>query len=200
MRGAFNFAANDFLPMRLILTAALALLSSVATAQLQPTEPDNSPMDISYSPYAYPLLRFQSKTAPATPNARVVYSRPQCKGRQLFGAEIKYNDIWRLGANESTELELYKSATIGGKKLAKGRYTLFCIPQANTWTIVVNKDLNTWGAFNYNAANDLLRVNVPVQRNQPPVEFLTIFFDAGNNLQVMWADLKVQVPFVFAAK
>lgn len=186
--------------MRHVLLLIFAQLSVCATAQLQPTEPDNSPMDMSYSPYAYPLLKFQSKNAPAIPNARVVYSRPQCKGRQLFGAEIKYNELWRLGANESTELELYKNTTIGGKKVPKGRYTLFCIPQPDRWTIVVNKDLNTWGAFNYLATNDLARVEVPVQKNQPNVEYLSIYFDNNNLLNIMWADVKVQVPFVFAAK
>src|SRR5215216_283105 len=93
--------------------------------QLQVTEPDKSPLDMSYSPQSYPILKFQNKNMDAKPNARVVYSRPQVKGRDIFGGEVKYNEVWRLGANESTEIDLFKTAVIGGKKIEKGRYTIY---------------------------------------------------------------------------
>lgn len=178
----------------------IALLFSVCcAAQLQVTEPDKSPMDMSYSPQGYPVLKFQTRGI-TPPNARVVYSRPQVKGRDIFGGEVKYNEVWRVGANESTEIEFFKNALISGKKVPKGRYTLYCIPTAENWTLILNKDTDSWGGFSYNASLDLLRVTVPIQKMDSPIEFFTMYFDSSNNLIIMWADTKVSVPVQFVAK
>ena len=177
----------------------LVLLLSLATqAQQSPTDIDKSPMDMSYSPNGYPIMKFQGK-AIGTPNARVIYSRPQKKGREIFGGEVKYNEVWRLGANENTEIELYKDAVFGGKKLAKGRYTMFCIPTEENWTIIINKDTDNWGNFNYDSKKDLVRITVPVQKNDP-VENFTIYFDATNNLTILWDEIKVSVPVTFVGE
>lgn len=168
--------------------------------QLQITEPDKSPLDIAYHPHGYPILKFQSKTAPAMPLARVIYSRPQKNGRVIFGDVVKYNEIWRMGANESTEVEFYKDVTIGSKKLPKGRYSLFCVPQAGSWTIVVNSALHTWGTFSYEKSKDLLRADVAVTKMESPVEYYTMVFDASGNLVVLWDTIKVVIPIKYAAK
>ena|SRR6476469_1397530 len=82
---------------------------------------DKSPMDMAYFPADYPVLKIQDKaTDPLV--ARIIYSRPQKDGRILFGELIEYNTVWRLGANEATEIEFFKDVKIGGKKLVKGRY------------------------------------------------------------------------------
>jgi hypothetical protein len=162
-------------------------------------EPDKSPLDMSYAPHNYSILKFQGKHNTPVPLARVIYSRPQINGRTLFGNEIKYNEIWRLGANESTELELFRSATIAGKVIAKGRYTLYCIPNADKWTIVISKDNYTWGAFSYKKANDLERLTVPITRVAGGhVEFLTMYFNENNHLVILWDDIKVVVPITFS--
>jgi hypothetical protein len=127
------------------------------------------------------------------PYARVLYSRPQKKGRVIFGGEVKYNEVWRLGANEATEMEFYKNAKINGKKIPKGKYTLFCIPSENKWSIIVNKDNHSWGSFIYNADKDVARIDVPVQRNNEMVEAFTMYFE-GSNLVIMWDEIKVNVP------
>ena len=179
-----------------VLIFALCL-TYCSFGQLQFTEPDKSPLDVSYSPQGYPILKFQNKNMDAKPNARIVYSRPQVKGRNIFGGEVKYNEVWRLGANESTEFDLYKNAVIDGKKIAKGRYTMYCIPQENAWTFIINKDTDSWGAFSYDANMDVLRTTVNVVKNEMPVEYLTMYFDNANNLVVMWADVKVNLPIQF---
>ncbi len=182
----------------LLLCFSFVLLSMATLAQ--GPEPDKSPLDISYAPHNYPILKFQGKQPSAMPYARVVYSRPQKNGRQLFGNEIKYNEIWRLGANESTELELFRNANIAGKAIPKGRYTLFCIPTPDKWTLVLSKDNYTWGAFSYKPANDLVRVSVPVTRlTSPPVEYFTIYFNENNHLVITWDDIRVVAPVVFSA-
>jgi len=164
-------------------------------AQPKPTDLDKSPMDVTYYPENYPITKMRGQTA-AEPLARVIYSRPQKKGRDIFGEEVKYNEVWRLGANEATELELFKSATIGGKRIPKGRYSLFCIPNETKWTIVVNKDNYSWGSFTYKSDLDVARIDVPVQKTDEITEALTMYFEK-NNLVVLWDKLKVGLPVTF---
>src|ERR1700712_3621398 len=122
-------------PMKkLIILAAFVLAGHCLMAQQKPTELDKSPMDVSYYPPNYPLLKMRGQIS-TDPLARILYSRPQKKGRDIFGEEVKYNEVWRLGANEATELELFKNATIGGRKIPKGRYTVYCVPSESKWTI-----------------------------------------------------------------
>src|SRR5689334_8994723 len=137
---------------------------------------DKSPMDASYYPVNYPILRIQDKvTEPLL--ARVIYSRPQRNGRNVFGELVEYGKVWRLGANEATELELFRDAKVNGTKVKKGRYTLYCIPTPDNWTIILNKDTDIWGAFKYDMKKDVMRTTVPVQRIAEGVEALSIVFE-----------------------
>lgn len=178
----------------------IVLCAAQAHAQLQMTEPDKSPMDMSYFPQAYPVQKFQNSKAPAKPTARVIYSRPQKKGRTIFGEEVKYNEIWRLGANESTEIEFFKAATIGGTKIPKGRYTLYCIPRADKWTIIVNSDTDSWGSFSYKQAKDIVRVDVAPVSNSETVEYYTMVFDTSGNLVIAWENTRVMLPIKYSDK
>lgn len=159
-------------------------------------EVDKSPMDISYYPANYPILKIQNK-APEPPVARVVYSRPLKQGRKIFGELVEYGKLWRLGANEATEIEFYKDVKINGKKVLKGRYTLYAIVNETNWTIIVNKDTDVWGAFKYDAKKDVARMDVPVENTDDLVEAMTMVFDkspGGFSLIVAWEQLKVILP------
>lgn len=180
---------------RIIFLAGFALAAQFAMAQPKPPDLDKSPMDVSYYPPNYPILKMQGKAA-GEPSARIIYSRPQKKGREIFGQEVKYNEVWRFGANEATELELFKNAVIGGKKIPKGRYTLYCIPTETKWTIIVSKDNYNWGSFTYKNDKDVARIDVPVQKNNEMTEALTMYFDA-NNLEILWDNNKAEVPVSF---
>ena len=83
------------------------ILGIVAMAQQKPTELDKSPMDMSYCPANYPLLKMSGK-AKDLPAIRVIYGRPLKNNRPIFGGIIQYNEMWRLGANEATEIEFFK--------------------------------------------------------------------------------------------
>ncbi|MEO7311174.1 MAG: DUF2911 domain-containing protein [Chitinophagaceae bacterium] len=183
--------------IRIRISIAALLFTLMTHAQMQPTELDKSPMDMSYSPNAYPIMKFQGK-AVGSPNARIVYSRPQKRGRIIFGGEVKYDEVWRLGANENTEIEFFKDASLDGKKIAKGRYTLFCIPTVDNWTIIINKDTDNWGNFNYDNKKDIFRFTVPVQKTDP-IENFTMYFDTNNNLLILWDDVKVSIATSFVA-
>lgn len=103
---------------------------------------------MSYYPAGYPVLKIQDKaTEPLV--ARVIYSRPQKNGRVIFGQLVEYGKVWRLGANEATEIEFFQTVHINNKKVKKGRYTLYCIPLPEKWTLIINKETDTWGSFKY---------------------------------------------------
>ena len=173
-------------------------LATGAIAQQKPTEMDKSPLDVCYFPPNYPILKMSGKTT-AQPVARVLYSRPQKKGRVIFGGEVKYNEVWRIGANETTEIEFFRNVTLGNKKVLKGRYTLFCIPTEDKWTLILNKDMFTWGSFTYRSENDVLRIDAPVQKSAEEVEALTIYFEnnGNNRFVVMWDSSMVSLPISY---
>ncbi len=160
---------------------------------------DKSPMDMSYYPDKYPVLKIQNKiTEPLA--GRIVYSRPQKAGRVIFGGLVKYGEVWRFGANEATEIEFYKNVHIGGKKLNKGRHTIYALVNENSWTIIINKETDTWGSFKYDSKKDVLRTTVPVQKMDTIVESLAMVFEkstTGCNLIIAWDNVKVSVPFTF---
>lgn len=153
---------------------------------------------MSYYPANYPVLKIQDKiTEPLV--TRVIYSRPKKEGRTIFGGLVEYGKVWRLGANEATEIEFYQKVNIGGKKIAKGRYTLYAIVNENSWTFIVNKETDTWGSFKYDASKDVVRVDVPVQKTTETAESLAMAFEKteGNiNLIVAWENVKLALPIV----
>lgn len=160
---------------------------------------DKSPMDMAYYPANYPILKIQDKATEA-PLARVIYSRPAKSNRTVFGELIEYGTVWRLGANEATELELFRDAKIGNVKLKKGRYSLFAIPTEKNWTIIVNRDTDTWGAFKYDVKKDLVRVAVPVEKTTEMVESFSMFFEkSGNNINLLicWDNFRASLPIQF---
>lgn len=149
---------------------------------------DKSPMDMSYFPDQYPIQKIQGK-APLQPTCRVIYGRPKKEGRTIFGDLVKYNEIWRIGANESTEIEFFKNVTINGKAITKGKYSLFCIPDSTNWNFILNKDTDCWGAFTYSVKKDAVRISSKVIKLTDTVETLSIYFTqspTGAKLNVAW--------------
>lgn len=153
---------------------------------------DPSPADIVY----FPLNAAKAKDD-SSPFVKVVYSRPTRKGREIFGVLEQYGKVWRLGANESTEIKFYKRVRIAGKSIKAGTYSLFAIPAQDKWTIIVNKQTDRWGAFTYDESKDLLRVDVPIIPLTKPIEALSITFITqtyGTDLTIGWDTTMVQVP------
>lgn len=160
---------------------------------------DKSPMDMAYYPANYPVLKIQDK-ANEPLVLRVIYSRPQKEGRTIFGGLVEYGQVWRLGANEATEIELYRDVKVKDKKLPKGRYTIYAVPTETTWTVIFNKDTDIWGAFKYDEKKDVLRVEVPVQKSPVVVEPFTIAFNKSSNgadMMIAWDEAMVTLPFTF---
>jgi len=181
-----------------IFLALFSLITLSSFAQQKPTDLDKSPMDVSYSPVNYPILKMDGKVKSA-PVARVIYSRPQKLGREIFGGIVAYDKVWRMGANEATEIEFFRNVKIGGKTLDKGRYTMYGICTDTMWTIIFNTEKDVWGLY-YNPKKDVLRVNEPVQKNDGSVEALTMYFEdttGGTKLNILWDTTKVSLPINF---
>jgi hypothetical protein len=157
---------------------------------------DISPMDVSYYPTDYPVLKMSGKTT-AEPVARIIYSRPHRQGRKIFGSLLKYGEPWRLGANEATEIELFQPLRIQNKTVEKGRYIMYCIPTEKTWTIIFNTNNYTWG-LKQDPKNDAYRFEVPVQKVITPIENFTIVFQQKTStpeIVIVWDDTEARLPF-----
>ena len=180
-----------------LMVICFSAVAAFAQGKLPPI--DKSPMDMSYCPDKYPVLKIQDKiTDPLV--ARVIYSRPQKNGRVIFGELVEYGKVWRLGANEATELNIYQPVRINDKKVKKGRYTMYCIPYADKWTLIINKESDTWGSFKYEEKKDLLRVDVPVSKQTDILDAFVMAFEktnTGSNLIIAWDDVKVSLPITY---
>lgn len=184
---------------KVVLVVLLAGVMQQVFAQTQFPPLEKSPMDMCYYPADFPILKIQNKTTEPL-MARIIYSRPQKNGRAIFGELVEYGKVWRLGANEATEIELYRDAKIGASTIRKGRYTMYAIPTPEKWTIIFNKDIFVWGAFLYDSTKDVLRVSAPVQKLNDPAEEFTMMFsksDAGLSLVMAWDDTMATLPFTF---
>ena len=154
---------------------------------------------MSYYPANYPILKIQDKVNEPL-MMRIIYSRPEKNGRDVFGGLVEYGQVWRLGANEADEIEFFRDVKIGSYKVKKGRYTMYAIPTEDKWTIILNKDTDTWGAFKYSSKKDIIRTDVPVQKSDTVVESLSMTFEktpAGCNLIVAWDNIKTALPINF---
>ena len=163
---------------------------------------DKSPMDRAYYPVDFAHDRkFAPEKVGDKAFARVSYSRPAKKDREIFGKLIPFGKVWRAGANESTEIKFYQDVVIQGKKITAGTYALFAIPNEKEWTIILNSDLDQWGAYSYNEAKDVLRVTVPVKKAEEVVENFAIQFAKKTDntvvLQLAWDTTLVELPLSF---
>jgi hypothetical protein len=159
---------------------------------------DKSPMDMSYFPVDYPKLKMTGSIH-EPPIARVIYSRPQKNNRTIFGNLVKYGSIWRLGANEASEIEFFRDVNITDKKVAKGRYIIYCIPQEDNWTLVLNSDLFTWG-LKIDSTKDEYKFNIPIAKTRFPYELFTMEFEKagkGMQLNMEWDSVKASLPITW---
>src|ERR1700677_4921918 len=93
----------------------------------------------------------------------LTYSRPNVKGRKIFGGMEPYGTVWRTGANSATVIKFTDEVTMEGNKIPAGEYGFFSIPGENEWTIIINKQPDQWGAYSYKEADDFLRFKVKTE-------------------------------------
>ena len=132
---------------------------------------------------------------------KIDYSSPRVKGRKIFGAAsdqalVPYGEVWRTGANEATTFVTGANVTVGGKDVPAGSYTIFTVPSADKWTLIINKKTGEWGIPYKYEADELARVPMTVSKTAAPVENFTIAFDhAGGKctLRFEWENVTASV-------
>jgi|TARA_B100001059_G_C17571442_1_gene445148 hypothetical protein len=132
----------------------------------------------------------------------VTYNRPSKKGREVFGALVPFNEVWRTGANEATTFSTNKDLMIQGIYVPKGDYTLWTIPSDSTWNFILNTKQYPWGVDDQmkpmrDPQFDLLEIDVPVHHLSDIVEQFTIAFDNTTDrlkLTMAWDTTKIEVP------
>lgn len=121
------------------------------------------------------------------------YSSPAVKGRKIWGSLESYDKVWRAGANEATTFETDKDITVEGKALPAGKYSFFLIPkESGTWTAIFNKEAKQWGAYKYDEAKDVLRVDVKTKALKATQERL-VYRITKTGFSLDWDKISVPV-------
>ncbi|MEZ0608076.1 DUF2911 domain-containing protein [Fibrella sp. WM1] len=134
-------------------------------------------------------------------SVKVIYSQPSKRGRTVFGEVVKYDKVWRTGANAATIIELAQDVRLGGNRLAKGRYSLYTIPTLTDWTVIINRRTGQWGV-SYKEDADIMRLTVPTRTYTPAAEQFFISFEpqpGGVNMLLTWDETQAVVPIQKAA-
>ena len=128
----------------------------------------------------------------------VEYGRPAVKVRKIFGELVPFGQVWRAGANEATKITFGQEVLFGGQKVKKGTYALYVVPQEKEWKIILNRGVNNWGAYTYDAKEDVATTTVPVKMMNEKMERFTINFeditDEKLNLVFEWDKTRADVP------
>ena len=129
-------------------------------------------------------------------NIEVNYHRPGVNNREVWGALVPYDHVWRAGANENTTISISTNVSVENNKIAAGTYGLHMIPTKNSWTIIFSKDNAAWGSYFYNQANDAVRFTVNPVKSEF-VEWLSYSFDQlsanSTTLLLKWEKLSIPI-------
>lgn len=163
----------------------LIIFSNTAVFAQEAVPPRVSPLALATAKYKDSYLK-------------ITYCQPQRRGREVFGKLVPYGEVWRLGANEATEMTITRDVFVNGKMLPAGTYSLFAIPEKEKWTLIINKETGQWGSYNYNIKSDVMRLELPVSAPalNAVYESFTINVSANNNratVTLVWE--KTQVSF-----
>jgi len=124
------------------------------------------------------------------------YSSPRVKGRKIYGGLVPFGEIWRTGANEATTFVTSADVKVGGKDVPAGSYTIFTVPNADKWTLIINKKTGEWGIPYKYESDELARVDMKVSKLPSPVENFTIAFDKSGNgctMRIDWENTRAAV-------
>ena len=145
---------------------------------------DKSPMDLASYPDNY---RISDKVI------KIVYSRPQLKGRSLANL-AKFGKKWRTGANEATEITFFKDVNFGGTPVKSGTYTMYTIPGETNWTVVLSSQLNVWGVYFHKDENDVAKVTIPVKKSDEIIDIFSIVIYKDMTIHMGWGDVILSIP------
>jgi hypothetical protein len=126
------------------------------------------------------------------------YSRPGVKGRKVFGDLVPFGKVWRTGANNATTINFADEVTIGGVKVPAGKYGLLTIPDKDSWTVIITKQVDVTNAADYKVESDVARVSIKPMAMKDKIETFTMQFanvkPSSCELQMMWENTAVSLP------
>ena len=120
---------------------------------------------------------------------KTAYSSPRMKGRKIYGDLVPFGQVWRTGANDATTFVTSSDVVVGGKDVPAGSYTLFTVPNADKWTLIISRKTGEWGIPYKYESDELARVDMKVSKLPAPVENFTIAYDKSGNgctLRIDW--------------
>ncbi|MFZ0322342.1 MAG: DUF2911 domain-containing protein [Candidatus Sulfotelmatobacter sp.] len=167
---------------QIVLSALLAVFTTVAAAQMgggKPSPAASASCDLG-----------NGKTI------KTDYSSPRMKGRKIYGDLVPFGEVWRTGANEATTFVPSADVVVDGKTVPAGSYTIFTVPTASKWTLIINKKTGEWGIPYKYESDELARVDMKVSKLPAPVENFTIAYDksgSGCTMRLDWETTRASV-------
>ncbi len=132
------------------------------------------------------------------PQIRLVYSRPQMNGREIFGELIPYGTLWRLGANETNEVTFFQDVMIGDTEIEAGTYGLFANIEEDSWEFILHESVQSWGQANFDEDSIVATYRAETEEAPETLEALSMtLVDAGDgtvHLAVGWEDTMARMP------
>jgi len=185
---------------RIALASGLLAVGAAAAVAQQPAPLTAAP---STRATATVTLNPPRGTPNATPaRIRIDYGQPHLRGRALHAdGLVPLDSIWRLGANEATALETDVDLTIGNQTVPKGKYTLYALPTASGWSLIINRNTGQWGT-EYDAQHDLGRVSLTRRTLAVPIESFSMWLipstapgSPRGELRLAWGQVELSTPW-----
>ncbi len=177
----------------------VSLPINLSPANLPPL--DVSPMDLAQYPSMSRFRNFienEEELAAAVAKVRVVYSRPQKKGRKVFGELIKYGSTWRFGANEASTITFFEDVKIGDKEVKAGTYGILAKINEGNWEFIIHKGIPSWGAFGHDDKNNVATFSASTERTSKEVEAFSMMFEEKDDntvhLIAAWENTMARLP------
>ena len=127
---------------------------------------------------------------------KTAYSSPRMNGRKIYGAVVPFGQVWRTGANEATTFVISSDMVVGGKSIPAGSYTIFTVPTADNWTLIINKKTGEWGIPYKYEGDELARISMNMAKLPSPVENFSISYDksgVGCTMNIDWETTRASV-------
>jgi hypothetical protein len=124
------------------------------------------------------------------------YSSPRMKGRKIYGDLVPFGEVWRTGANEATTFVTTADLEVGGKSVPTGNYTVFTVPNADKWTLIINKKTGEWGIPYKYESDELARIDMKISKLPSPVEDFTISYEKSGGsceMRIDWETTRASV-------
>jgi len=177
---AFNIPKGETMQKRIVfVTAVIFALTVFAACQGKPSPPASASCDLG-----------------AGKTIQTDYSSPRLKGRKMVGGQDPYGKVWRNGANAATTFVTSADIVVGGTNVPAGSYTLFVLPTADKWTLIINKKTGEWGIPYTYEKDELARIDMKMSKPPSPVENFTIAYDkasSGCTLREEWDTTRATV-------